>query len=86
MDDNYIANIHLALADKVLSSVVEKKTAKEIWDTLIKLWVKVFTQWDLFKKETIPSKGRNRVSVWPQQHNKNCICIAHHVGSENRGK
>jgi hypothetical protein len=30
MDGNAIANIHLALADIVLSSVVEKKTAKEI--------------------------------------------------------
>jgi len=30
MDDNAVANLHLALADSVLSSVVEKKTAKEI--------------------------------------------------------
>jgi len=30
MDGNAIANIHLALADEVLSSVAEKKTAKEI--------------------------------------------------------
>ena len=38
MDVNDIANIHLALADEVLSSVAEKKTAKEIWDTLTKLY------------------------------------------------
>jgi hypothetical protein len=38
MDGNAIANIHLALADEVLSSVAEKKTAKEIWDTLTKLY------------------------------------------------
>jgi hypothetical protein len=38
MDDNAIAYIHLALADEVLSSVAEKKTANEIWDTLIKLY------------------------------------------------
>ena len=38
MDDNAIANLHLALADSVLSSVVEKKTAKEIWDALFKLY------------------------------------------------
>ena len=37
MDGNAIANIHLALADEVLSSVAEKDTAKDIWDTLIKL-------------------------------------------------
>jgi hypothetical protein len=30
MDGNTIANIHLALADEVLSSVAEKKTTKEI--------------------------------------------------------
>jgi hypothetical protein len=30
MDDNAIANIHLALVDEVLSSVAEKKTTKEI--------------------------------------------------------
>ena len=38
MDGNVIANIYLALADEVLSSVAEKKTAKEIWDTLKKLY------------------------------------------------
>ena len=38
MDGNAIANIHLALADEVLSTVVEKKTVKEIWDTLTKLY------------------------------------------------
>ena len=38
MDDNAVANLHLAMADSVLSSIAEKKTAKEIWDTLIKLY------------------------------------------------
>jgi hypothetical protein len=38
MDDNAIANIHLALADEVISSVAEKKIAKEIWETLTKLY------------------------------------------------
>ncbi|KAF2294513.1 hypothetical protein GH714_012115 [Hevea brasiliensis] len=38
MDDNAIANLHLAMADTVLSSVAEKKTAKEIWDTLTGLY------------------------------------------------
>ena len=32
------ADLHLALTDRVLSSVAEKKTAKEIWDTFIKLY------------------------------------------------
>ena len=30
MDGNAVANLHLALADGVLSSIAEKKTAKEI--------------------------------------------------------
>nr|GEW39852.1 zinc finger, CCHC-type [Tanacetum cinerariifolium] len=34
MDGNAIANLHLALADGVLSSIEEKKTAKDIWDHL----------------------------------------------------
>nr|GFD31583.1 Gag-Pol polyprotein [Tanacetum cinerariifolium] len=33
-DGNAIANLHLALADGVLSSIEEKKSAKEIWDHL----------------------------------------------------
>ena len=35
MDGNAIVYIHLALADEVLSSVAEKKTTNEIWETLI---------------------------------------------------
>nr|KYP42748.1 Retrovirus-related Pol polyprotein from transposon TNT 1-94 [Cajanus cajan] len=38
MDDNAVANLHLAMADSVLSSIAEKTTAKEIWDTLVKLY------------------------------------------------
>ena len=38
MDGNAMANLHLALADGVLSSIEEKKTAKEIWDHLAKLY------------------------------------------------
>ena len=38
IDGNAIANLHLALADGVLSSVSEKRTAKEIWDTLNRLY------------------------------------------------
>ncbi|PON56274.1 hypothetical protein PanWU01x14_182860, partial [Parasponia andersonii] len=39
MDSNVFANLHLALADGVLSSIEEKKSAKEIWDTLTKLYL-----------------------------------------------
>ncbi|KAA0025122.1 hypothetical protein IC582_001416 [Cucumis melo] len=38
MDGNVMTNIHLALDDNVLSSIEEKKTAKEIWDHLKKLY------------------------------------------------
>ncbi|KAE8683472.1 hypothetical protein F3Y22_tig00111208pilonHSYRG00305 [Hibiscus syriacus] len=38
MDGNAMANFHIALANEVLSSIEEKKTAKEIWDHLTKLY------------------------------------------------
>ncbi|KAH9670456.1 hypothetical protein KPL70_016992 [Citrus sinensis] len=38
IDGNTISDLHLALADGVLSSVAEKNMAKEIWDTLTKLY------------------------------------------------
>ncbi|GKC44834.1 hypothetical protein Tco_1062556 [Tanacetum coccineum] len=38
MDGNAVANLHLALADGVLSSIKEKKNAKEIWDHLARLY------------------------------------------------
>jgi len=38
MDDNAVVNLHLALADSVLSSVAEKNTTKEIWDALTRLY------------------------------------------------
>ncbi|KAH9769282.1 hypothetical protein KPL71_011940 [Citrus sinensis] len=38
VDGNAISDLHLALADGVLSSVTEKNTAKEIWDALTKLY------------------------------------------------
>ena len=54
MDGNVIANIHLELVDEVLSSIAEKKTKKEIWDTLTKLYEskslhnKIFLKWRLY--------------------------------------
>ncbi|GJT06832.1 retrovirus-related pol polyprotein from transposon TNT 1-94 [Tanacetum coccineum] len=38
MDGNAIANLHLALADEVLSSIEKKKSAKDIWDHLARLY------------------------------------------------
>ncbi|GKE40455.1 hypothetical protein Tco_1463860, partial [Tanacetum coccineum] len=38
MDGNAITNLHLALGDGVLSGIEEKKSAKEIWDHLARLY------------------------------------------------
>ena len=38
IDNNAISNLHLALADVVLSNIAEKTTTKEIWDTLTSLY------------------------------------------------
>ncbi|KAH9745518.1 hypothetical protein KPL70_004102 [Citrus sinensis] len=38
IDGNAISDLHLTLADGVLSSVAEKNTTNEIWDTLTKLY------------------------------------------------
>ncbi|GJT41414.1 hypothetical protein Tco_0941279 [Tanacetum coccineum] len=47
MDGNAIANLHLALADGVLSSIEEKKSAKEIWDHLARLKNKRLSRFEL---------------------------------------
>lgn len=38
MDGNIIVDLHLAVADGVLSSMAEKKIAKGIWNTITKLY------------------------------------------------
>ena len=38
MDDSAVVNLYFTLVDSVLSSVAEKKIAKEIWDALVKLY------------------------------------------------
>ena len=38
VDGNAIFDLHLTLADEVLSRVAEKNRAKEIWDTFTKLY------------------------------------------------
>jgi hypothetical protein len=53
MDGNAIANIHLALANEVLSSVAEKKTAKEIWNTLTNLYESKFLHNKIFLKQRL---------------------------------
>ncbi|KAF1860283.1 hypothetical protein Lal_00037621 [Lupinus albus] len=62
MDDNVVANLHLTMADSILSSIVEKKTAKEIWDLLIILY-----------KETLYSSDEECTSVTDQINNLNTL-------------
>jgi len=38
MNDHVITNIHLVMANVVLSSIMEKIVVNKIWDTLIKLY------------------------------------------------
>ncbi|GJZ93137.1 hypothetical protein Tco_0665202, partial [Tanacetum coccineum] len=62
MDGNAIANLHLALADGVLSSIEEKKRAKEIWDHLARLYEARNNKIDTTKKflsETLCSSHDN---------------------------
>ncbi|KAE8729592.1 putative Leucine-rich repeat protein kinase family protein [Hibiscus syriacus] len=53
MDENVMANFHLALADEVLSSIEEKKTAKEIWDHLTKLYEATLLHNKIFLKRKL---------------------------------
>ncbi|KAH9723668.1 hypothetical protein KPL70_007189 [Citrus sinensis] len=53
VDGNAISDLHLALADGVLSSVVEKNIVKEIWDTLTKLYETKSLQNKIFLKRKL---------------------------------
>ncbi|TXG47928.1 hypothetical protein EZV62_027222 [Acer yangbiense] len=53
IDGNAIANLHLAQSDGVLLSVAEKKTAKEIWDTLTKSYEAKSLQRKIFLKRRL---------------------------------
>ncbi|KAL5846244.1 hypothetical protein ACOSQ3_009768 [Xanthoceras sorbifolium] len=53
IDGNAIANLHLALANRVLSSIEEKKTAKKIWDHLTKLYEVKSLQNKIFLKRKL---------------------------------
>jgi len=58
LDNNAIANLHLALAYAVLSSIAEKTTAKEIWDTLTSLYeVKSLHTRIFLKRKTLYSSN-----------------------------
>nr|GEV50093.1 retrovirus-related Pol polyprotein from transposon TNT 1-94 [Tanacetum cinerariifolium] len=55
MDGNAIANLHMALPDGVLSSIEEKKTAKDIWDPLARLYEARSLQNNFSQGETLCS-------------------------------
>ena len=81
-DGNTISDLHLALADGVLSTVAEKKTAKEIWDTLTKLYEAIATQQNLLEEETLYfSNGGIYNGNRSYQHLENSNFKTHNVGS-----
>ena len=58
MDGNIIANLHLAIVDSMLSSILEKKIAKEIWDALTKLYDAKSLHDKIFLKRTLYSLNK----------------------------
>ncbi|GJV45587.1 gag-pol polyprotein [Tanacetum coccineum] len=77
MDGNAITNLHLALADEVLSSIEEKKSAKEIWDHLARLYEarslhnKIFLRGNfmLFVEALVVTRGRSMKPGSSGSHN-----------------
>lgn len=53
MGENVVINLHIAMANLVLSSVAKKKTAKEIWDTFHKLYEVESLQTRIFLKRKL---------------------------------
>ncbi|GJT08069.1 hypothetical protein Tco_0842531 [Tanacetum coccineum] len=84
MDENAIANLHLALADGVLSSIGEEKSAQEIWDHLTRLCKvkslhnKIFLKRKLYAlrmtKSTLVTEHVNSLNtLFSQLTSLNCI-------------
>nr|GEV57462.1 Gag-Pol polyprotein [Tanacetum cinerariifolium] len=63
MDENAIANLHLTLADGVLSSIEEKKDAKDIWEHLARLYKARSIHNKKNYKETLSSSHDRSTSV-----------------------
>lgn len=70
MDGDAIANIHLTLADEVLSSIEEKTSAKEIWDHLVKLYQAKSLHSKIFLKRKLYSLRMEESSSVTEHINK----------------
>jgi len=82
MDDNSVANLHLALVDSVLSSVAEKKTAKENWDALTKLYEVKLLHNKIFLKRRLYTLQMSE-SISTTNHNNNLNTLFSQLSSLN---
>ncbi|GJY85743.1 gag-pol polyprotein [Tanacetum coccineum] len=74
MDGNAIAKLHLALADGVLSSIKEKKTAMEIWDHLARLYkARTLHNKKFLKRKLYALRMTESTSVTEQVNNLNTL-------------
>ncbi|KAF7827077.1 Retrovirus-related Pol polyprotein from transposon TNT 1-94 [Senna tora] len=74
MDEIPVANMHLALADSALSSVAEKKMAKEICDALVKLYeVKSLHTRIFLKRKLYTLRMSESTSVMDHMNNLNTL-------------
>ena len=64
MNEDAMADLYLSIADGVLSSIEEKKTAKEIWDHLNRL----------YEAKSL----HNKIFLKRKRRGYNYTCISHH--------
>jgi len=67
INENAITNLHLAMTNSVLFIVVENAIAKEIWDTLIKLYEAKSLPIRIFLKKKLYSSN-DRVHIIDELH------------------
>jgi len=74
IENNAIANLHLALADSVLSSVAEKTTAKEIWEALTRFYeTKPLHNKIFLKRKLYTLRMSESISVMDHINNLNAL-------------
>ncbi|KAH9779098.1 Integrase catalytic domain-containing protein [Citrus sinensis] len=93
IDGNAISDLHLALADGVLSNVAEKNTAKEIWDTLTKLYEakslhnKIFLKRKLYTLRMAESTmGTDHINTLKTLSSSQLTTLGHNVEENERAE
>ena len=87
IDDNVVTNLHLSLADEILSNITEKKSAMEIWDMLTKLYeVKSLQTKIFFKRKLYTLYSEIHIDDRSHQHFKHSIFTTHFIESDNSKK